>query len=120
MSALLDKAGLIHNPCRHRSGFLHCRQDVIADLPQHVGIAPGRLCDEVMQRLVHALHMIGSQARGHGLDAFPFPVEQQAGTVIPQREFAVRMPHRLRQSMYAARRFSCGAGARIFSATKTL
>ncbi len=49
--------------CCHRHFFLHRRQNVIADLPQHIGIAPGRLCDEVMQRSVHTPHVIGRQAR---------------------------------------------------------
>jgi hypothetical protein len=95
MRAFLDKAGLIHNPGRHRSGFLYGRQNVIADLPQHAGTAPGRLCDEVVQRLVPALHMIRSQARGDWLDALSFAVQQQAGTVIPQRFGANRRAPRL-------------------------
>jgi hypothetical protein len=103
MDAFLDKAGLIHNPCRHRSAFLHRRQDVIPHLPQHVGIAPGRLRDEVMQRLVHGLHMIGSQARSHGFDTLSLAVQQQTGTVIPQRDVAVSMPRGLRQPVHICR-----------------
>ena len=103
MNTFLDNPSLIHNPRCHRPHLLHDRQDVIPHLPQHVVIAPGRLRDEMMQRLVHALQMIGSQSRRHGLDAFPFAVEQQAGTVIPQRKFTVRMPHGLRQPVHICR-----------------
>jgi hypothetical protein len=104
MSTFLDEPGLIDNPSRHWSGFLHCWKNVFSHLLQHLGIAPSRLGDEVMHGLVHDLHTIGRQARCHGFNAFAFTVQQQPGTVIQQRNFAVRMSYGLRQPIKICRK----------------
>jgi len=56
-----------------------------------------------MQRLVRALHLIGSQASGHGLDALSFAIQQQPSAVIPQGLDAIRMPRSVRQPLQICR-----------------
>jgi hypothetical protein len=46
----------------------------------------------MMQRLVHPSDVVGFQARGHGLDTFPFAGQQQAGARVPRRSMTIGMP----------------------------
>jgi hypothetical protein len=82
---------------------LNCRHNVPVDRFQQSGITPRGLGNEVMQRLMFCLNVRGIEARRHRFDALAFTVQQQAGTVIPQRKFAIRMPHGLRQPVHICR-----------------
>ena len=64
------------NSCRHRTLILHRRRDEIPYLLKYAGIAPWRLHNEVKQRLVLALLIIGSQAGTNGLHALSFSIQQ--------------------------------------------
>jgi hypothetical protein len=68
MLPLLGKTGIVHNPRHHRTVFLHGWQHFVPHLRQHLFVVPRRVGHKVMQRLMHATHMIRIQACGHRLD----------------------------------------------------
>jgi hypothetical protein len=45
-----------------------------------------------MQRLVHPPDIVGCKPCGHGLDAFSFAGQQQAGAIVLQRSVTISMP----------------------------
>jgi hypothetical protein len=59
MLALFREARIIHNPRHHRSVLLHAWQHLPPHLRQHFVIIPRRVRHQMMQRLVHATHIIG-------------------------------------------------------------
>jgi len=52
------------------------RQHRLAGDAQDSGIVPGGVRDEVMHRLMAGAHVAWIDARGHRLDALPFPRKQ--------------------------------------------
>jgi hypothetical protein len=51
----------------------------------------------MMQRLVHAPHIIGSESRSHRLNALTLSRQKQTSAVCLERNYPVRMSRRLRQ-----------------------
>ena len=62
LTTLLRKSGVIHHPCHHRVTAQHGRDHEIQTAIQHRLVTPGGVGDHMMQRLVHAAHVVGSQA----------------------------------------------------------
>jgi hypothetical protein len=52
----------------------------------------------MMQRLVHPSDVVGSKPRGHRLDTFALPRQQQAGAVVLQWNVTIGMPCGFRQA----------------------
>jgi hypothetical protein len=69
MLPLLGKTRIIHNPRHYRTLFLHGGKHIPPHLGQHLLVVPGRVCHQVMERLMHAATIVGSQAGSHRLDA---------------------------------------------------
>ena len=76
MSSFLYEAGIIHNPGHHGSVSFHHRQDKVAHSLEQGFVTPRGIGYEMMERLVHALHIIGGQPRRHRLDALAFTGKQ--------------------------------------------
>jgi len=60
MLPLFRKTRIIHNPCHHRTLFLHDGEHIPLHLGQHLLVVPGRVCHQVMERLMHATNIFGS------------------------------------------------------------
>jgi hypothetical protein len=90
--ALFRKTGVIHDPRHHRTMFLYRRQHFSLHLCQHLLIVPGRIGYQVMERLVHATHILGRQSCGHRFNALAFTRQQQTYAVMLQRHMPVSVP----------------------------
>ncbi len=84
--------------------LLHCRENRTAHLRQQLFVAPGSIGDQMMQRLMHSPNVVGSQARGHRLDALALARKQQPLAVGLQRIDPVSVPCGLRQAFEICRK----------------
>jgi hypothetical protein len=73
---LLRKSRVIHHPSHYWSLLQHRWQHRIQTSVQHYFIAPGGIGHNVVQRLLHTSHIVGSQTSGHRLDAFALAWQQ--------------------------------------------
>jgi hypothetical protein len=69
MLSLLGKTRIIHNPRHYGTIFLHGGKHIPPYLGQHLLVVPGCVRHQVMERLMHATTIVGSQAGSHWLDA---------------------------------------------------
>src|ERR1700680_1029318 len=76
MSSFLREPRVIHDPGRQRMFSRHGWKHLVANLSQNTSIAPGRIGNDVMQRLMHLAHLAGSQTRRHRLYASWISLEQ--------------------------------------------
>jgi hypothetical protein len=67
-------------------------------------ITPRCVGYEMMERLVHALHIIRGQSRGQGLDTFAFTGKKQTGAVSLQRCYAIKVLCGSRQAVQIGRK----------------
>jgi hypothetical protein len=81
MRALLGEAGIVDDPCHDWSLLLHGRENRTTYLRQQLFVTPGSVGDQMMERLVHPAHVVGSQTGGHRLDALALAGKQQSLTV---------------------------------------
>jgi hypothetical protein len=102
--SLLQEAGIIHDPDRYRSVLLHGGEDVLTHASQNRFITPGRIRHQMMQRLVHTLHLVGRQTRSHRFHALALARQQQSGAVGFQRGIAISVPCGLRQAIRVCRK----------------
>ena len=103
MFAFLGDASVIDDPGLDGSFLLHQRQHVAAHLSQQIGVAPGRMGDDMVQRLMRLAHVIGGQAGGHRLDALARQLEHQPTAVILQRDVAISVFRGARQALEIGR-----------------
>ncbi len=89
--ALFGDAGIVDDPGGQRLLFLDQRQGPASQLSQQGLVAPGRVGDQMVQRLVDAADVVGHQKGRHGLDAFAFERQQQAIAIALQRLNAAGM-----------------------------
>jgi hypothetical protein len=68
MLPLFRKTRIIYNPSHHWTLFLHGGQHVPPHLGQHLLVVPGRVRHQMMERLMHATNIVGSQAGSHRFD----------------------------------------------------
>ena len=68
-----------------------CRHNVPVNRFQQSGITPRGLGNEVMQRLMFGLNVLGIEARRHRFDALAIAVEQKAEAIGPKRVLTVGM-----------------------------
>jgi hypothetical protein len=94
----LRKTGVINDPGLNRPVALDAGQHHFADLGHDSRIRPGRVGNEVKQRLMLRRHPRRCGHRGHRLDALAFSRHQQPDAVIPQRFGAVRVTDHLHQA----------------------
>jgi hypothetical protein len=92
LTSLLGESGVIYYPGHHRVTPQHCGDYQIQTAIQDRFVIPRGVGYHMMQRLVHPTHVIASESRGHGFDAFPFSGQQQAGAVVLQRSATIGMP----------------------------
>jgi hypothetical protein len=57
----------------------------------------------MMQRLVCAANVIGSQPRSHRLDTLAFSWQQQSSAVVPQRSVSICVPRGIGQALNICR-----------------
>jgi hypothetical protein len=69
LTPLLGKSGVIDHPCHHRVTAQNRRDHKIQTPIQYRFVAPRRVGNHMMQRLMHAPHLVGSESGGHGFDA---------------------------------------------------
>jgi hypothetical protein len=86
--------------------FLHRGQHFPSYLRQHFLVVPGRIRYQVVQRLVHATHIVWGQPCGHRLDAFALARQQQTHAVVLQRRMPISMPCGFRQALNICRKAS--------------
>ena len=91
VAPLLGDPGIVHDPGCDRTVALKCRHNVPVDRFQQSAITPRSLGNEVMQRLMLCLNVLGIKARRHRFDALAFAVEQQAEAIGPKRVLTVGM-----------------------------
>jgi len=84
--ALLGKAGVVDDPGRDRT---ERRQHLVACCGQKRLIRPGRLGDEMVQRLVRSTHPLGPDPSRHRLDALALTRQDQAAAVSGERLRAI-------------------------------
>jgi len=92
LTTLLGKSGVIDHPRHHRIPAQHGWDHKIQTAIQHRFITPWGIGDHMMQRLVHPPDIVGSKARGHGLDTLPFARQQKASAIILQWNVSIGMP----------------------------
>jgi hypothetical protein len=76
--SLFGKTGVIHDPRHHRAILLHGWKHLPSYLTQHLFVVPGRVRNQVMQRLVHAANIVRSQTCSHWLNALAISGQQQS------------------------------------------
>jgi hypothetical protein len=82
MGALFEEAGVVDLPGLDRLARRQCFEGVSRGAEPHFVIAPGRVCNEVLQLLMDRAHLldIGAAARCDRLDALALGIAQE-----PQR-----------------------------------
>jgi hypothetical protein len=55
-------------------------------------VAPRSVSHDVVQRLMHAPHIVGSQSGSHRLDTFPLARQQQSGAVVLEGDVSIGVP----------------------------
>jgi hypothetical protein len=68
--AFLGKTSVVDDPRFDRSVALNCRQDHFSHFRQYLLVRPGRLANEMQQRLVLRCRRVRRRYRRHRLDAF--------------------------------------------------
>jgi hypothetical protein len=68
MLPLLRKPRVVYDPRHYWAVFLHGWQHKSLNLGQHLLVVPGRVCHQMMERLMHATNIVGSQAGSHRFD----------------------------------------------------
>jgi hypothetical protein len=101
---LLGEPCVIHHPCDYWFLAEHRRQHKIQTPIQNGFITPRGIGDHMMQRLMHASHVIGCQSRSHRLDALAFAGQQQARAVVLQRDVSISVPCGFRQALDICRK----------------
>ena len=66
-------------------------------------VTPGRLGDQMVQRLARRLNIARIESRRHRLNALTLTGQQQALTVILQRRMPVFVPRGVRQAIHICR-----------------
>ena len=72
VSSFLGKTRVVHDPSHDRTVSLHHRQHRVAHPFEQGRITPRCVGYEMMERLMHAPHIMGSQSRGQGLNTLAF------------------------------------------------
>jgi len=103
MRSFLRKAGIVHDPSRHRSVPGHRPENMLPRAFQNRFVAPRRIRYQMVQGLVRPPDIIGSQALGHRLDALALTRQQQSGAVSLHRRVAIHMPRGFRQAICVCR-----------------
>src|SRR4051812_16798788 len=83
MGSLFEKAGIVHNPRRHRLLLRQGLADVPCRLEPHGGITPLATTDKMQQLVMHVpgLFRICARARRDRLDALALPLTQYSRCV---------------------------------------
>jgi hypothetical protein len=74
----------------------------------------------MVQRLMHAAHIVRCQACSHRLDALPLARQQQSRTVVLQWNVAISVPCGFRQAVDVCRKASLLWAWRGFRTHKTI
>jgi hypothetical protein len=117
---LFGKAGVIHHPSNHWFLAEHSGHYKIQASVQDGLVTPGGVGNHVMQRLMHAPDVIGSQSGGHRFDALALARQQQGGAVAFQRNVSVSVPCGFRQAIDICRKASFLWAWRDLFAHKTI
>jgi hypothetical protein len=97
--SLFGKAGIIYDPGNHWTIFLHDGKHLLSHPAQHLFVAPGRVGNQVMQRLVHAANIVWGQTCSHRLYALPLAWQQQTRAVTLQRTMTIGVPRGVCQTL---------------------
>jgi hypothetical protein len=84
--------------------LFHSRQDRITHLPQDSFVAPWGIGYDMMKRLMHPPNVIGSEAGRNRFHTLSLTGQQQAGTVVLQRNCSICMLCGLRQAFRICRK----------------
>ena len=104
MTALLRETRIVHNPAHDIAVLFHNRQDRITYLPQDSFVAPCGIRYDMMKRLMHPPNVIRSEAGRNPFYTLSLTGQQQAGTVVLQRNCSICMPCGLRQAFRIRRK----------------
>jgi hypothetical protein len=104
------KTRIIHNPRHHRIVFLHAWKHIPSNLGQHLFIVPGRVRHQVMERLMRATNIVGSQARSHRLNTLALSGQYQSLAVVLQGSVPIGVPHGIGQALYICRESASAVG----------
>jgi hypothetical protein len=104
MTALLWKAGIVHNPAHDFAVLLQDRQDRITYLPQDSFIAPWGVRYDMVQRLMRPPNIIRGEPGRNRFHTLALTGQQQAGTVVLQWNCSIYMPCGLRQAFHKCRK----------------
>jgi hypothetical protein len=99
MPAFPGKTRVVDDPCNNRRLPQHRCQHRIEGAVEQCFIVPGSVGHQMMQRLVHAPHIIGSQSRRHWLNALTLSRQKQTCAAGLERNQPVRMSRGLRQAI---------------------
>lgn len=108
--ALLGKPSVIYDPRDDGALLLQRWQRLATHTSQQRMVTPGSIHHQMVERLMHAAHVVRSQTGRHGLDALAFSRQQQAGAVVLQRGVPIGMSRGLSQAFEIGRKtFLLGA-----------
>jgi len=100
VATLLGQARLVDNRRLHPAVPLERRQRVLPRHCEHRLVTPGRVGDELLQRVMFGLDSIRRHRRRHRLHTLAFDGQQQPRAVIPQRCGSIRVSDRLSQQRH--------------------
>jgi hypothetical protein len=95
--AFFRDACVIHDCGFNATVTLQSRQGIVVGHPQRRAITPGRVSDELLQRLMLGFDTTGSNLRRNRLNALALDWQKQSCAVIAQWLSAIRMINRFRQ-----------------------
>ena len=70
---------------------------------QHLSVVPRRVRHQMMQRLMRAANIVGSQSCRQRLDTLTFSRQQQSGAVVLQWSMSICVPRGVSQTLNICR-----------------
>ena len=69
----IGKTSVVDHPSLDRTMLLHCRKNLFAHFHQQFFVTPGTIGYQMMQRLMHPPHIVGTEAGCHRKRQQPDP-----------------------------------------------